>query len=93
MNDDATLPWSEALPPVPCSPHPEVSALAAKIDPSVLEHDAYAAMTNLAISLERRMNEARAVAEELAGRINRAASELASSTTLIIVPWITAEND
>lgn len=49
-------------PPTACSrlsDTSEVSALAAKIDPSVLEHDAYATMTNLAIRLERERDAAR----------------------------------
>jgi len=37
---------------------PETSAIAASIDPSVLEHDAYATMTMHAIKMERQRDEA-----------------------------------
>lgn len=43
----------------------ETDELAGRIDPSVLEHDAYATMVNHALRLERERNEARYEAESL----------------------------
>jgi len=42
---------------------PETDSLAGKIDPSTLEHDAYATMTIHALRMERQRDEARREAE------------------------------